>query len=320
VNGKITELILKRIGVMFLTLWLVATLIFIASNLLPGDAATASLGQFATKETVEGLRSALGLDQPPLQRYFSWMAALVQGDAGISLVNKQPVIDQLLGRMSNTLFLAALTTAIAIPVALFIGVTSAIWRGSFYDRLVSGSSVLAMSTPEFMVATLMVFVFAVHLGWLPALANLNAASTLDLMKSLLMPVCVLVFIVVAQMARMIRAALISTLQSSYIEMSTLKGATRNRIVLRHAMPNALAPILNSTALALNSLLSGVVFVEIIFNYPGVARLMVDAVSTRDIPLVQACAMVFCSSYLILVTIADIFAIITNPRLRRGRAH
>lgn len=317
-NGNITELIVKRIGVAFLTLWIVATLIFVASNLLPGDAATASLGQFATQETIDGLRAALGLDQPPLYRYVSWMGGLLQGDAGVSLINRQPVLDQLMGRMANTLLLAVLTTAIAVPLALFIGVTCAIWRGSLYDRAVSGTSVLALSAPEFMVATLMVFFFAVHLGWLPALANLNAATGWEVAKSLLMPVAVLVFIVVAQMARMIRAALISTLQSSYVEMSTLKGATRNRIVLRHAMPNALAPILNSTALSLNSLLSGVVFVEIIFNYPGVARLMVDAVATRDIPLVQACAMVFCASYLVLVTIADIFAILTNPRLRKGR--
>lgn len=317
-NGLIPSLILQRIGVTILTLWIVATLIFIASNLLPGDAATASLGQFATPETIEGLRNALGLNQPPLERYLSWLWGMVQGDPGISLVNRLPVMDQLMGRMYNTMILAVLTTAIAVPLALFIGVTSAIWRGRLWDRIASSLSLLALSAPEFLVATLMVFLFAVKLGWLPALSSLNAASTGAVLKSLIMPIAVLVLIVVAQMARMIRAALISTLQSSYTEMSTLKGASRMRIVLRHAMPNALGPILNSTALSLNSLLSGVVFVEIIFNYPGVARLMVDAVSTRDIPLVQACAMVFCASYLVLVTIADICAILTNPRLRRGR--
>lgn len=316
-NRQVSALILQRIGVTILTLWIVATLIFVASNLLPGDAATASLGQFATPETVAGLRTALGLDQPPVSRYFSWLVSLVQGDAGTSLVNKLPVAGQLADRMGNTLFLAALTAAFAVPLALFMGISSAIWRGSLYDRAVSGFSVLAMSTPEFMLATLMVFFFAVQLGWLPSLSSLNAADTWTMLKSLLMPIAALTFIVVAQMSRMIRATLISTLQSSYTEMSTLKGAARLRIVLRHAMPNALAPILNSTALSLNALLSGVVFVEIIFNYPGVARLMVDAVATRDIPLVQACALVFCAKYLILVTIADIFAILTNPRLRQG---
>ncbi|TKT74585.1 ABC transporter permease [Aquamicrobium sp. LC103] len=319
-DGLIIRLIAQRIGLTIIILFIVATLVFFTTSVLPGDAAQAILGQYATQETVDGLRQTLGLDRPIPVRYVEWLGGMLTGDAGNSLVNKLPVFEIIGSRMPNTLFLGALTAAIAVPLALFLGVSAAIWRGSIYDRLTSTLAVLGMSTPEFFVATLAVLIFSVQLGWLPALANLNTAQDFwGVLRVLAMPIAILSFVVVAQMARMTRAALLSAMQSSYVEMATLKGASRLRIVLRHAFPNALGPILNSAALALNSLLSGVIFVEIIFNYPGVAKLMVDAVSTRDLPLVQACAMIFCAGYLLLVTVADVAAILANPRLRTGGA-
>ncbi len=317
--GQIPTLIAKRVGITILTMLIVATLVFFASIILPGDAAEAIMGQFATAETVEGLRQTMGLDQPLVVRYLDWLGGMLVGDPGLSLVTRAPVADIIASRMPNTLLLGGLTAAIAIPLALFVGISAAIWRGSIYDRLTSAMAVFAMSAPEFLIATLAVFFFSVKLGWLPALANIgNASNFWELLRVLAMPIGALTFVIVAQTARMTRAALLAALQSSYVEMATLKGASRLRVVLRHALPNALGPILNSAALALNSLLSGVIFVEIIFNYPGVAKLMVDAVSTRDLPLVQACAMLFCAGYLFLVTIADIAAILANPRLRRAK--
>jgi peptide/nickel transport system permease protein len=311
--------IAQRVGLSLLILLTVATLVFFATAVLPGDAAEAALGQFATPETVAGLRATMGLDQPIWTRYLNWLGGLMTGNAGLSLVSQLPVTEIIGSRMPNTLLLGALTAVVAVPLALALGVSAAVWRGSVYDRATSALSVLALSTPEFFASTVAVLIFSVQLGWLPALANINnVASFGDLLRVLAMPIVVLAFVVIAQMARMTRGALLSALQSSYVEMATLKGASRLRIVLRHALPNALGPILNSTALSLNSLLSGVIFVEIIFNYPGVAKLMVDAVSTRDLPLVQACAMLFCAGYLLLVTIADIAAILANPRLRRRR--
>ena len=309
--------IIRRIGISLVILLIVATFVFFVSAVLPGDAAEASLGQFATAETVEGVRARLGLDQPPLVRYFSWLGGILTGDPGVSLVTGQPVVEMIWSRMPNTLLLAALTTAIALPLALFLGISAAIWRGSAYDRLTTLLSLIAFSTPEFFLSTLAVLIFAVQLNWLPALANIdNVSSFGELLRVLAMPIGALCFIVVAQMARMTRAALMAALQSPYVEMATLKGASRRRVVLRHALPNALGPILNSVALSLNALISGVLFVEIIFNYPGIAKLMIDAVSSRDIPLVQACAMLFCVGYLLLVTLADIVATLATPRLRK----
>ncbi len=170
--------------------------------------------------------------------------------------------------------------------------------------------------PEFLVATLAVLVFAVKLHWLPALSSVRDIHSVEqLFRSFAMPVVSLSFVVMAQMARMSRAALIGTLDSSYVEMAMLKGARPARIVLRHALPNALGPIVNAVALSLSFLLGGVIIIETIFNYPGLAKLMVDAVSTRDMPVVQACAMIFCAGYLLLTTLADIVAIVSNPRLR-----
>jgi peptide/nickel transport system permease protein len=189
-------------------------------------------------------------------------------------------------------------------------------RGSQYDRIAGLVTVGVVSVPEFLVATLAVLLFAVKLHWLPALSSIRDVHTVaQLFRSFAMPVVSLSFVVMAQMARMSRAALIGTLDSSYVEMAVLKGARPARIVLRHALPNALGPIVNAVALSLSFLLGGVIIIETIFNYPGLAKLMVDAVSTRDMPVVQACAMIFCAGYLLLTTLADIAAILSNPRLR-----
>jgi peptide/nickel transport system permease protein len=189
-------------------------------------------------------------------------------------------------------------------------------RGTWYDRIVSIFTIAVISVPEFMVATISVIVFAVYLGWLPALSMANEVTSIGgLLKAFAMPVITLSFVVSAQMIRMTRAAVLETLDTAYVEMALLKGASRQRMVLRHALPNALGPIVNAVALSLSYLLGGVIIVETIFNYPGIAKLMLDAVSTRDLPLIQSCAMVFCLAYLLLVTIADLVAIVSNPRLQ-----
>jgi len=203
-----------------------------------------------------------------------------------------------------------------VPLALTLGITAAMLRGSFYDRTVTIVSIGVISVPEFMVATLAVLLFAVYLRWLPALSSVNEAHSLtDLVRIYAMPVITLTFVISAQMIRMTRAAVIETLSTPYVEMALLKGASRSRMVLRHALPNALGPIVNAVALSLSYLVGGVIIVETIFNYPGIAKLMVDAVATRDLPLIQSCAMIFCLGYLLLITAADIIAIMSNPRLR-----
>jgi peptide/nickel transport system permease protein len=310
------RLIATRLAIGLLTLWIVSVLVFGATALLPGDVAEAVLGQAATQDAVAGLRAALHLDQPGWWRYLLWLGGLLRGDPGRSLVNHLPVTSLIGSRLPNSLLLAALTAAFSVPLALTLGITAAVKRGSLYDRIASLAMVGVVSVPEFLVATLAVLLFAVKLHWLPALSSIRDVHTVaQLFRSFAMPVVSLSFVVMAQMARMSRAALIGTLDSSYVEMAVLKGARPARIVLRHALPNALGPIVNAVALSLSFLLGGVIIIETIFNYPGLAKLMVDAVSTRDMPVVQACAMIFCAGYLLLTTLADIVAILSNPRLR-----
>jgi peptide/nickel transport system permease protein len=315
-NPVMLRLIVTRVAVSLLTLWIVSVLVFGATELLPGDVAQAVLGQAATQDAVAGLRAALHLDQPGWLRYLIWLGGLLRGDLGRSLVNQLPVTQLIGSRLPNSLLLAALTAAFSVPLALTLGITAAVKRGSLYDRAANLVTVGVVSVPEFLVATLAVLLFAVKLHWLPALSSVRDIHSVEqLFRSFAMPVVSLSFVVMAQMARMSRAALIGTLDSSYVEMAVLKGARPARIVLRHALPNALGPIVNAVALSLSFLLGGVIIIETIFNYPGLAKLMVDAVSTRDMPVVQACAMIFCAGYLLLTTLADIVAIVSNPRLR-----
>jgi peptide/nickel transport system permease protein len=307
----------QRLGVASITLLIVSFAVFFATQMLPGDVAEVLLGQSATPEAAAGLRHAMGLDEPAIWRFLRWLGGLATGDLGRSYVNDVEISALLSGRLANSLRLAGVVTLICVPVALSLGIAAAMWRGSWMDRAVSVATIAVISVPEFMVATLAVLVFAVWLGWLPALSHgANVDSLGAILRAYAMPVITLSFVVSAQMIRMTRAAVIETIDTPYVEMALLKGASRWRMVFRHALPNALGPIANAVALSLSYLVGGVIIVETVFNYPGVAKLMVDAVSTRDLPLIQSCAMIFCISFLALVTLADMIAILSNPRLRR----
>jgi peptide/nickel transport system permease protein len=316
-NNTIVRLIIGRLGIGVLTLLIVSLVVFILTGLLPGDAAQEQLGQEATPEAVAALRAQFGLDQPVHLRYLSWLGGLVTGNPGVSLVNGMAVDDLIASRLPNSLKLAAVTAVIAVPLALTIGILSAMYRGSIFDRYTNMLAVFLVSVPEFLIATIAVLIFAVHLGWLSALSRTVEVETLgELIRVYAMPVLTLCCVLVAQMARMTRAAVIDQLSAPYVEMAVLKGARPMRVVLRHALPNAIGPIANAVALSLSYLLGGVIIVESIFNYPGIATLMVNAVVTRDMPLIQACVMLFSLGFLVLVLVADICAIVSNPRLRK----
>ena len=315
-RSEVSILVINRLFIAVITLLIVSFAVFFATSMLPGDTASILLGQAATPEAVAGLRKAMHLDDPAILRFLEWLLGLMRGDLGTSYANNMPVAELIGRRLVATLELAAITTLVSVPLALLLGITSAMLRGSYYDRIVTIVSIGVISVPEFMVATLAVLLFAVYLRWLPALSSISEAHTLfDLLKIYAMPVITLTFVISAQMIRMTRAALIETLKTPYVEMALLKGASRGRMVFRHALPNALGPIVNAVALSLSYLVGGVIIVETIFNYPGIAKLMVDAVATRDLPLIQSCAMIFCLGYLLLITVADIVAILSNPRLR-----
>jgi peptide/nickel transport system permease protein len=316
-NSTIARLVGGRLAVGVLTLLIVSLVVFFLTSLLPGDAVQEQLGQEATAQAVAALRAQLGLDLPVHLRYFNWLGGLITGNPGISLVNGMPVDDMIASRLPNTLKLAAVTTLVSVPLALTIGILSAMYRGSIFDRYSNMLAVFAVSVPEFLIATIAVLIFAVKLGWLSELSrSVEVESFGELVRIYALPVLTLCCVLTAQMARMTRAAVVDQLSASYVEMAILKGARPIGVVLRHAWPNAIGPIANAVALSLSYLLGGVVIVESIFNYPGVATLMVNGVVTRDMPLIQACVMLFSLGFLMLVLLADLCAILSNPRLRK----
>jgi len=295
--------------------------------MLPGDFGEAILGQRALPETVAAFRRELGLDQPAYIRYLDWAGGMLTGDFGQSFSGRnssgmdrsRTVMDLLDERLKNTLFLATMTAIVAVPLSLFLGITAALYRNSLYDRVINATTLTTISTPEFFVAYILILLFASLWGIFPSLANVDPRDTFDerLYKTIL-PALTLTLVIVAHMMRMTRAAIINLLASPYIEQARLKGISSTQVILRHALPNAWAPIATVIAFNLAYLVVGVVVVEVVFVYPGVGQLMVDAVRTRDIPVVQACAVIFAGTYIILNLIADIIGIITNPRLLHPR--
>jgi peptide/nickel transport system permease protein len=316
--------LLGRLGISVATLFVVSVLIFIGTNLLPGDVAQILLGQMATPESLAALQAKLGMDEPGHVRYFMWLRDVATGDmgfskAGLGAGNATPIVQILEPRIFNTLQLTSMVAVIAIPIALFLGLLAAMHPGTRLDRTVTFSTLSLISVPDFFVATFLVLVFAVYLGWLPSIAYLRGDETgWGLIRALAMPALTLIIIVSAQIIRMTRATVLNVMSSPYIEMAILKGVPRRRIILRHALLNAIGPIVNVIALNLAWLVGGVVIVEQIFAYPGLAKLMIDAVLVRDLPLVQACAMIFCASYVVLIFIADMASILSNPRLRHPK--
>ena len=312
-------LILKRGALGILTLLLVSALIFAGTQLLPGDVASAILGQNATPEALAALRQDLGLDLPAWQRYISWLSGFVTGDLGMSLANRQPVADLLWPRFWNTMALAGYAAVVSVPVAVLLGLAAAVRRGGLFDRTINIVALAFVSLPEYFLGLLLILFLSVQFNILPSLADTYASMSFgDWLRATTLPALTLVLVTVAQMMRMTRTAVLSVMDQAYVETAFLKGLGTRRVVLNHALPNAAAPIVNVVAFNIAYLITGVVLVEAIFNYNGLGRFMVDAVAKRDLPLVQAAAMVFGAAYVILNSIADIAAIALNPRLRHPR--
>jgi peptide/nickel transport system permease protein len=315
----VVRLIGRRLGLGLLTLLVVSIIIFGAVELLPGDIAQQILGQAATEETVAAFRRELGLDQPAIVRYFGWLGGAVQGDFGVSLANERPVAQQIAPRFANTLFLAGVAAAIAVPLSIAIGVLAALYRESVFDRVANVTTLTSISSPEFFVGYILILFMAVLNPWFPSISNVTPDMAFgDRLYRTMLPAITLTLVVTAHMMRMTRAAIINLLASPYIEMARLKGVPPRTVIVRHALPNALAPIINVVALNLAYLITGVVLVEVVFVYPGVGQLLVDSVSKRDFPVVQACCLIFAATYILLNLTADVGAILSNPRLRHPK--
>jgi len=317
--GLIFGIVVKRLGLGLLTIVVISLLIFLGVEALPGDVATAILGQEATPETVAAFRKELKLDLPPHVRYFAWLGDFMRGDLGTSLANKRPISELIFWRFGNTLFLAASAAVVAVPVAVILGILAALYRNSLFDRIISMVTLSTISFPEFFVAYILIALLSVQIVIFPSISNINdQMSFWQKVHAIILPSLTLTLVVVAHMMRQTRAAIINILASPFIEMARLKGIKRLRVIVLHAFPNALSPVINVIALNLAYLVVGVIIVEVVFVYPGLGQLLVDSVSKRDIPVVQASGLIFAAVYVGLNLLADILSIITNPRLRNPR--
>ncbi len=317
--GTLLFLIAKRLFLGLLTLLVISVIIFFMVELLPGDIAEAVLGMGATEENLAALRKQMGLDQPAPVRYLNWLSGAVVGDFGTSLISGERVTTIIGQRFMNTLFLAAYAAVIAVPFAITLGVIVALLRNTLFDRVANVVTLTSISSPEFFLGYILILYFSVQTGMFPAISSLNADMTfLELLHRTFLPALTLVLVVTAHMMRMTRAAIINLLASPYIEMARLKGMPPWKVIVKHALPNAWAPIINVVALNLAYLITGVVLVEVVFVYPGIGQSLVDAVSKRDFPVVQACCLIFAATFILLNIAADVGAILTNPRLRHPK--
>ena len=311
--------IAKRLVLGVLLLWGVSALIFAGTQLLPGDVAQAVLGQSATPEALANLRREMGLNEPAIVRYFHWLGGALTGDFGRALSNNQEISAALSKRLSNTLFLAFWAAVVAVPAALVLGLIAVRFRNGWIDRLISGVGLASTALPEFFVGYLLMYLFAVKFQWFTSVSTVFEGMPLgERLAAIVLPVAVLTTAVLAHMMRMTRAAILGVMQSAYIETAELKGLGALQIIYRHALPNALAPIINVVMLNLAFLVVGVVVVEVIFVYPGMGQYLVDHVAKRDVPVVQACGLIFATVYISLNLVADIAGVLSNPRLRHPK--
>lgn len=306
----------QRIGIGIVLLIAISALLFIGVEALPGDFAQNFLGQSATPQAIANIRATLGLDEPIVWRYLKWLGGVLTGDFGVSWANQASVNDQMIKRLYNTLFLAGVAAVISVPLSILLGMVAVLYRDRFVDRSINVVSLAAISMPEFFIGYLMIFLFAQTMGWAagpPIIPDWDAGLWSNIVLVML-PAMTLVVVVLAHMMRLTRAAILNILSSAYIETAELKGLGAFRVIAHHAAPNAISPIINVVALNLAYLVVGVVVVEVIFAYPGMGQYFVDAVSIRDMPVVQACGVVFAGVYIILNMLADIGSILANPRL------
>jgi peptide/nickel transport system permease protein len=316
---RIIELTIKRLLLGFATIIVISMLIFLGVEALPGDIAETILGQDAMPETVAAFRKELKLDLPPHERYIYWLGGFLRGELGNSLAADRPIAEMIGWRFSNTMFLAGVSAAIAVPIAVILGILAALYRNTLFDRTVSIVTLSFISFPEFFIAYILIALFSVKYLVFPSIANISDDMPLwEKLYSVILPCVTLSLVVTAHMMRQTRAAIINVLSSAYIEMAQLKGLKRLRVIVFHAFPNSLSPVINVIALNLAYLVVGVVIVEVVFVYPGLGQLMVDSVAKRDLPVVQASGLIFAATYVLLNLLADLLSIISNPRLRNPR--
>ena len=315
----VLKLVAQRIALGLLLLLAASVLIFAGTMMLPGDVAQQILGQGATPENLANLRAELGLNDPPVARYFNWLGGFIQGDLGTALTNGRDIGESIGGRLKNTMFLAFWAAVISVPLAITLGLLAVRYKNRWPDKVISAVTLTTISIPEFMIGYILIYWVAIKWRLFPSVALMNdSMSLLEKLNAIAIPVMVLTLVVLAHMMRMTRAAILNVMQSAYIETAELKGMGMLKIIRKHAFPNAVAPIVNVVMINMAYLVVGVVVVEVVFAYPGMGQYLVDHVAKRDVPVVQACGLIFAAVYIGLNLIADIVSILANPRLRHPK--
>jgi len=309
-------LIIKRILLGLITLFIVSLITFVGTEILPGDACTTYLEREAYGAALEACYKRLGLDIPAYERYLSWAYNVIQGDFGYSLSGQMPINEVLGPRIKNSMVLASAAIIIGIPLALILGIVTALWRDKLPDITISTITIFAMTIPEFISATLLILIVAIWLQWLPGIVIVPTDVTFfELLPNIILPVIAIAMIMTAHMARMVRSSVIQVMATDYVQMAILKGVPYWKMVFKHVLPNALLPAINVVALTIAWLLGGVVVTEVVFNYPGLGRLVIESISNRDLPTVQALAIILASIYVSINLIADLLTLMLNPRLK-----
>jgi peptide/nickel transport system permease protein len=312
--------IVRRVAAGLGLLAVISVLVFGATNILPGDVAAAVLGRQATPESIAGLREQLGLDRPLATRYADWVGGIFRGDLGTSLAGtQQPVWTLIRGPLVNTLTLAGLTMLVLVPLSVLLGVAAGVRAGRAVDQVISAVTLAIIAVPEFVIGAVLVLVFAVSLGVLPAVSLIPpGANPLGTPSLVVLPVATLVLAGLAYMLRIVRAGVADVIGSDYVEMARLNGVREPRVVTRYAVRNALAPSVQALAATAQWLLGGVFVVETLFSYPGIGRALVVAVTVRDIPVIEAVALLIAAFYIALNIVADIAIVLLIPKLRTAQ--
>jgi len=320
VGEQVAGYLLRRLGLAVLTLFLLSIIIFIAGQVVPGDPGRAILGPFAAQSAVQAMDHSLGVDKPLIVQYWTWITGVLHGDLGTSYQFHAPVSSFLFPALGRSLKLAAVAFVIVVPLSIFAGIVAALNRGRPVDRAISVTGLSLATVPEFVSGVVLIVVFAIGLKWLPVTATAPAGSSIPVqLKYLILPAIPLVVVLFGYIMRMTRAGTIESLDSDYVRTATLKGLPRSVVVRRHVLRNSLLPTITVIATQIGYLIGGLVVVEVLFNYPGLGRLIFTAANDKDFPMLEAGVLAIGIVYLLATLVADILYTVLNPRIRLQRA-
>jgi peptide/nickel transport system permease protein len=315
----VISFILRRLLQLIPVLLGISLVVFLIMSLLPGDPALAILGPYATPESLDSLRRELGLDEPHWRRFLIWISNILHGDLGRSITLQRPVVDEIAERIGPTLLLASTALLLSVGLGLVAGVIASVHRNQWQDRMITLIVTLGISTPQFWFALLLILVFAVWLGWLPVSGMFSVyggGDLADLLRHLLLPAISLAVVITGVLARLGRAAMLEELSQDYVRMARARGLTERRVVYKHAFLNMLGKMVPVIGLQVGFLLGGAVYIETVFQWPGLGRMLVDAIASRDLLLVQGGVLVMAAAYVLVNLVADVLQHLLDPRIRR----